>query len=141
MSTDDLTQAAERAKEMWPGPIGEAASAWLLAEVQCHEAVPEVADAAERLFDSLSGEPGSAKASLTISTLGAATDFARAILAASAPAVDRETLIEIGHDAVDWDRTVTADRVRSTRIVAQVVDAFLSRGLVTGTTAEGDGRG
>lgn len=68
-----------------PGSLGDATAAWLLAEAECHEAVPEVSDSAGRVLSSIAEEISGAEVevdfSVTVSTLDKAVAFAGEVLA------------------------------------------------------------
>lgn len=129
---DDLTQAAQRAREVWPGPVGEAAAAWLLAEASCHAAVPEVAGHVERLIDSVSGEPDTVRAFVTVSTLDSAAAFAEAVLSLPVSAPDRDTLVDVMLSAdSSYDMVaMREDTPDGYGLVEHLADALIAAGLV-----------
>lgn len=75
-----LRAAALHARQVWPGRLGDACAEWLIGEANCHEAVPDAMAGVAALVDSLAGEDVPTQMGVAISTLGAAREFALAVL-------------------------------------------------------------
>jgi len=75
-----LREAADIAPMRLPGRLGVTAREWLIGEANCHEGIREAGEALKGIVDGIAVErPEPTTLRLTVSTLDAACDFARAL--------------------------------------------------------------